>query len=98
MDESNKIFDVKIIDLTAAANAVDVYKMMKRIIVGSNIYVTGIITGRYNSICSVLVTGYGIKSNDVAGFRNAMRKASRVIKYKQESGLEVIEFKFNLMR
>lgn len=98
MDESNKILDVKIIDLATAANAVDVYKLMKRIIVGNNVYVAGIITGRNNSVCSIIVTGYGIKSNDVAGFRNAMRKASRVIKYKQESGLEVIEFKFNLIR
>lgn len=98
MDENNKILDVKIIDLATAASAVDVYKMMKRIIVGSNVCVTGIITGNNNSVCSVMVTGYGIKLSDTDGFRNAMRKASRVIKYKQESGLEVIEFKFNLIR
>lgn len=94
--KENRIVEVKLFNPIAAAGAVDVYKLMKRTIVGECICVSSAISSQDNSECRVLVTGRHIKTTDPEGFQRAVSIASGFRHYRKEMDLESYEFMFKL--
>lgn len=98
-DETNKkIVGIKIIDPYAAAAAVDVYHVLRKIMTGDKVDVVCAMTQDLNRSCSVIVSGVNIKPTNLSLFRSAKRTSSRFIVHHQDSGVSTMEFVFNLIK
>ncbi len=97
MENEQNIVDVKVIDLIAAACAVDVYKSVRRFLTGSNIKVSSFMA-HDNKTCTVLLKGVDIQVIHAQMLSEAVAASDYFIHSCGFSGEESYEFVFELMQ
>lgn len=97
-NEDGAIIKVDMLDMNAVARAVRAHNLLSSILTGQDLSIKCTMFGENNNACGISVSGKNICTDSPDVFASLISSASKVVRYRQESGVEIIAFLFNFVK